>query len=126
MIKRLVVAIILLAASTSGQPDRHLDEWYASYNHAYFQDELPAKVIITRNLRDDRFIALTEYSGGFYHIEFNKKYTVSDITERETLLHEMCHLRQFVEHDDEFDQHGRHWQACMHKLADEKAFENLW
>jgi len=97
MIKRLVLAITLLAAGASAQPDRHLDEWYASYNHAYFQDELPKNILITYDINDDRFMALTDYEGGRYHISFNMKYNFSNKMERFNLLHELCHVRQMVE-----------------------------
>lgn len=126
MIKRLVFAVALLAVGVSVQPDRHLDEWYASYNHAYFQDELPKDVLITRTLNDPRFMALTLYSDGHYHIDINPKYNLSTKTERINLLHESCHIRQFIEDDEEFDQHGPHFQNCMLGLAKQGAFSDLW
>lgn len=129
MIKRLVLTITLLAAGVSaqpGQPDRHLDEWYASYNHAYFQDELPKNTLITYDIHDDRFMALTAYEGSQYHISFNMKYNFSNKMGRLNLLHELCHVRQMVEGDEEFDQHGPHFQSCMLGLAKQGAFTDLW
>jgi hypothetical protein len=126
LIKRILLILLLTALPITAQQDRHLDEWYASFNHSYFQDELPANTVITRNLTDDRFMAITEYENGRYHIGINPKYNISSKSERINLLHEMCHIRGFIEHDDEFDQHGLKWQTCMHSLADQKAFEDLW
>ena len=125
MIKRILIAIMLLAASASAAPDG-LDSWYAGYNHEYFQDELPKTVVITKTLNDDRFMALTFYENGAYHIALNPKYNFSTKIERENLLHEMCHIRIFVEHDEEFEDHGPKWQACMLELAKKGAFADLW
>lgn len=107
--------------------DRHLDTWYATYNHEYFQDELPKTVVITRNLTDDRFMAQTFYENNFYHISINPRFNESRKIEKFNLLHESCHIYIFINHEeDEFDDHGSHWQKCMHKLADQGAFELLW
>lgn len=126
MLKSIVLGLLLtLPTGISGQ-DRHLDEWYASFNHSYFQDELPKMVVITRNLADDRFMAITDYDNGYFHIGINPKFNLSTKTERINLIHEMCHVQGFVEHDDEFDQHGMKWQACMHRVADQNGFNDLW
>lgn len=103
----------------------NLGAWYQGYNYKYFQDELPA-AIITRNLHDDRFMALTEYHDNYYHIEFNPKYNLSPRQERETLLHEMCHIEVLASNDTEFDDHGIKWQTCMKDLAKKGAFDDLW
>lgn len=126
MLKQIFLIAILMMPQAISSQDRQLDSWYASYNHQYFQDELPATTVITRNLADDRFMAITEYDDGRYHIGINPRYNISTKTERINLLHEMCHIRGFIEHDDEFDQHGAKWQQCMHSLADQGALELLW
>jgi len=123
--------LLFLTATLFAKPirsdDRHLDVWYAAYNHEYFQDSLPKTTVITRNLADDRFMAQTFYENGYYHIAINPRYNESGKTEKLNLLHESCHLYIFVTHeDDEYDDHGPKWQACMHRLADENAFEQLW
>lgn len=124
--KSILLFLLLLSPNVIFSQDRHLDEWYASYNHTYFQDELPKTVVITRNLQDDRFMAITDYSDGYYHIGINPRFNLSTKTERINLLHEQCHILGFVEHDDEFDQHGPKWQQCMHNLANQGAFNDLW
>lgn len=105
-----------------------LEVWYRGYNVALFNSELPDTVVIDHNLRDDRFMALTDYNfgGKYYIITFNPKYGASPKQERETLLHEMCHIRNIVEGEEEFDQHGPKWQRCMHDIANKNGFEDLW
>ena len=122
----LVLVMLFAAISVTAQSDRHLNEWYAGYNHAYFHDELPIDVRITRNLHDDRFVAQTEYTNGFFHIEINPRFNQAESIERETLLHEQCHILMAVEKTEEFNQHGQKWQACMMSLAKQGAFEGLW
>lgn len=124
----LLIFVLLVAASVSAntaEPE-NLYAWYASYNHSYFNDELPSTVIITRNLKDPRFMALTEYADGYYHIEFNTKYSPSSKQERITLLHEQCHIRLAIEGIGDFGDHGIAWQHCMHDLSKQGAFELLW
>jgi hypothetical protein len=120
-----VLIIMAMISFTNAAPDS-LDSWFAGYNHAYFQDELPKTTVITKDLTDDRFMALTFYENGAYHIALNPKYNFSTKIERENLLHESCHILIFIEHEEEFDDHGPKWQHCMHRLADQGAFEDLW
>jgi hypothetical protein len=125
MLKRLLI-ILLLAIPAIAQSN-HLNAWFRSYNERYFNNELPQDVVITRNLNDSRFMALTEYKeDGFYHIKINPKYNPTDRVERLTLLHESCHIRLSVKHEEEFDDHGPLWQHCMQDLAKKGAFSDLW
>jgi predicted SprT family Zn-dependent metalloprotease len=123
---KLTSLILLVLTAVPVHPEVNLNAWYEGYNHAYFNDTLPATVVISHNLHDDRFMALTEYANGFYHIEFNPKYEPSPKQARETLLHEQCHLEQLVSGEVEFEDHGPKWQACMHRLANQGALEDLW
>jgi hypothetical protein len=116
----------ILAVAIRADTDQALKAWYASNNHQYFQDELPTDVVITHNLHDDRFQAVTFYENDYYHIVFNPKYNQSGKVERMNLLHESCHILIAVEKTEEFETHGKRWQACMHRLADQGAFEDLW
>ena len=120
---------LVLSATTSdirANDDRHLDAWYATYNHEYFQDELPKTTVITRNLADDRFMAQTFYENGYYHIAINPRLNSASTVEKMTLLHEDCHIYLIITHDVEFNDHGNHWQKCMRDLADRGAFGLLW
>ncbi len=132
MLKKITLTLLLSLTMTAKQlapatPD-WLDAWYRGYNVVYFTNELPQTVMISHNLKDDRFMAVTSYdfNGNFYQIEFNIKYGPSPKQEKMTLLHEQCHLEQLVTGQMEFEDHGKKWQACMHRLANEGAFENLW
>jgi len=109
-----------------------LDPWYRGYNETYFNNELPQTVIISHNLTDDTNMAITTpLTNGYYHIDFNPKFGYhtgkgTSITELRNLFHEMCHVEIFVEGTVEFDDHGPHWEGCMHRLAIQKALDNLW
>ena len=69
-------------------------------------------------------MGLTTRQEGVYHIiidaQANKAGRVAQMTE----LHEMCHVAQWGHGD--MDPHGPLFQSCMHRLADENAFDNLW
>ena len=126
----LLVTLSLTLCLTSNlapaTPDP-LEVWYNGYNVALFNHELPDKIVIDHELHDDRFMAVTDtYADGTFRISFNSKFEPSPKQGRETLLHEMCHIRQSVEGESELDIHGQKWQSCMHKVADEKGFEPLW
>jgi hypothetical protein len=127
----LTIAVLLIApAISSGVPDP-LDSWYRGYNQAYFNNGLP-QVLISHDLTDDRFMALTSFSKGYYRIQFNPKFgyhpnpRATSITELRNLLHESCHVEIFIQDAEQFEDHGSHWQACMHRLANMNAFEDLW
>jgi len=107
-------------------PPINLDAWYAGYNEKYWGGELPNDVVITRNLHDDRFMAITVPTGRSYEIDLNMKYLPSPKEEKETLLHETCHIQIFVEDTPEINDHGPKWQACMHRITKEGAMEDLW
>jgi hypothetical protein len=130
MLKRiLLIGMILFSAGAASSLDRdRMSSWYNGYNEKYFNNELPKDVLITHDLHDDRFSALTEqYKSGMYHIQFNLKFNQSGREELFTLLHESCHIRQMSSKEgDEFDQHGPRWESCMHELANKGAFDELW
>ena len=128
----LIVAAMFSTTLAPATPDK-LDSWFRAYNRIYFQNELPSTVYITHDLTDDKYMAITDrLSNGSYHISFNVKYGYTPIPggtsvdELRNLLHESCHVQLYVENDNEFNDHGPHWQACMHRLANQGAFEDLW
>ena len=132
MIKRLTLSVILLLAfAVSGRSKSEvsdLDSWYQAYNATLFNNELPHQITISHDLSDPRFMAVTDYdfAGRYYKISLNPKYEPSPKQGRATLLHEMCHLRQLVSGEVEFQDHGAKWQSCMHDLANKNAFEDIW
>ena len=129
----LLILAVMFSKTLAPAAMDPLDAWYRGYNEVYFQNELPNTVYVTHDLIDDHFMATTDrLSNGMYHIAFNVKYGYTPIpggvsvTELRNLLHEMCHVQLFMENDNEFSDHGPHWQACMYKLARMRAFEGVW
>lgn len=119
---------LTLLFSLSPAPPVDLQVWFAGYNEMYFNDALPKTVLVDWHLNDPRYLGLTDYEehGEYYHIMLNPEYNKSGKTARLTLLHEMCHVSLRHDDDVEFDQHGPKWQACMHRLANAGAMEDLW
>lgn len=119
---------VLFAVPVAPAVPDSLELWYQGYNVALFNHELPDKIMIDTNYRDDRYMAVTDYQehAQIYIIRTNPKYNQSPKQARENLLHEMCHMRQLVSGEIEFDDHGPKWQSCMHELANAKAFEDIW
>ena len=127
---KIVGLIFLLSfpfsTGTASLKDRDwLEKWYQGYNHKYFGDELPAAIIV-HTLKDEHRMAETEQAGTYYEIRMNPKYEPSEQQARMTLLHEMCHVENLASPEPVFEDHGRVWQGCMHDLANEGAFEDLW
>jgi SprT-like family protein len=122
----ITVFVLMFTKVLSPAVPDNLDAWYQGYNVALFNHELPDKILIDHDLRDDRFMALTEYENGFYHISFNRMYEPSPKQGRGTLIHEMCHVRQLISGELEFDDHGKKWQSCMHEIANKNGFEEIW
>ncbi len=127
---RIIVLTILLFGTVVIAQDR-LDPWVRGLNEKYFNSELPATIVVSHNLHDDRFQALTdtttEHGVVYYHLMFNPKYNISTKTEQLNLFHELCHVRQMINNEvDSLDDHGPHWQSCMLELAKKGAFRDLW
>lgn len=123
-----LLLIISLAVSPSIQSDAPdwLEPWYLGYNVKYFNNELPTKIYIDHELKDDSVMAVTNFIGEVIYIRFNRKYEPSGEQARGSLLHEMCHVYLKISNQIELDNHGPKWQNCMHKLADKRAFEDIW
>lgn len=93
-----------------------------------FNHELPDHIDIGHSLRLPDKMAMTECGmvGKVCRINFNPDYELSEIVDRFTELHEMCHVQLFIEGEYEFNEHGAKWQKCMHELANKNAFDDLW
>jgi hypothetical protein len=108
-----------------------LQAWYKSYNNLYFNNHLPRNINIewvdlhsklrmgetqcTQTLKLDGPSELSCV------IRLDPVYNLAFPVAKATLLHEMCHVKTY----DEFDDHGRRWQACMQELWMDKAFDGL-
>lgn len=96
---------------------------YDLFNEQYFNKRLPSSRMV-----DVRFglahgnLGETSICPGGYYIEVNRRLNPADKQVYMTLLHEECHIATW----GEIAKDGPKWQSCMHKLADEGAFDTLW
>ena len=67
----------------------------------------------------------TEFRGAGTVIRVDRRANPARATARLTLLHEMCHVENRVEHRY-FAAHGADFQACMLRLAKNGAFTEVW
>ena len=99
-----------------------LQAWYQTYNRRYFADTLPTDVKFQWvDMHYKHRMGETECHLGSCIIRLDPSYNEAFPVAKETLLHEMCHVKNY----DEFDTHGRRWQSCMHTLWLDGAFEDL-
>jgi hypothetical protein len=106
----------------------HIPYWFSYYNQLYFNDELPHDVKFSFDLTGDEVMAQTVFlRNGRIKINFNLKYNVTEKQAVEKLLHENCHIENFIKHEeDPNDAHGVAWERCMHRLASQGALDNIW
>jgi predicted SprT family Zn-dependent metalloprotease len=125
--KFFLLFLFLVKAVVPAQPD-NLQQWYQYYNAALFNHELPDKIEIDHQLHDDSNMAITECGNvsKICRIDMNPDFEHGYRIRRETLLHEMCHVDVFALNGAELEEHGPRWQRCMHRVADENGFEDLW
>lgn len=121
--KTAAVTILLMALccgfSTSAESPR-LESWYKSDNVAYFGGKLPTDTIVRYGSLGDN-LGLTTKIDGVFVITIDPKWAPAPVTQQETLLHEECHVETW----DELVSHGPRWQACMHLLYMNHAFDGL-
>ena len=131
----LILVILMMyavcgCAIAGAQPLSHAEiyqaliENYRHMNDGYFDGDLPANVQIEYATDRNRPIGQTTYATPI-SIFVNSYY---DRSEREALLtedHEMCHVYVYETGGEAID-HGPRWVGCMHRLADEGAFDQLW
>jgi hypothetical protein len=131
----ILLSLALAFPISPTDTDVHLDAWYNSYNHQYFNGELPEAgtlsppdVIIDFHLSDPKKLGITIFgeADGYIRMSFNPDYIKSQNTLKMTMLHEQCHIELFVEDIHTLDDHGPEWQACMLRLAEKGAFHDLW
>ena len=113
---------------------------YQTYNEIYFNNELPKNIdVLAEEPPDvrpgDKVIAITYHSGHshWYRMYVSPKLNPTLNYEEESVLHEQCHIE--VEEDyesrneiyiDNSNGHGKPWQDCMKRLANEDAFSTIW
>ena len=126
----LVLAITLIFAGHSlfandeRQASVSLTYAYQDYNNAYFDGKLPRNLkVYLGPAEGNAGITIGVGSPTEEYIEINPKYNPIEQELHLSLLHEMCHVSVGY---SEFEEHGPRWQRCMHRLSDERAFEDLW
>lgn len=140
-----VSCVALLAAW--GRPKKEVNHFpvapsalYQSDNELYFDNKLPRDVEVVAAEAPDNgtngnyYLGETEHQPGthYYKIFISPTYNLFPQDERETVLHESCHVyvneareargQGFVD----YDPHGPEWQDCMLTLAKRGALADLW
>jgi SprT-like family len=122
----LCLLILFLVLPVSGFPSHDPQVWYAQYNEEYFWKSLPddTEVDLVTDLPDGNMG--TAVCADFHRqcvIQIEERSNPVTRSQKITLLHEMCHVATWRQQDNP---HGSKWQACMHRIADRGAFDNLW
>ena len=94
---------------------------YQELNKEWFKNKLSSNIVIGV-FHNPGVIAETSKQGDTFVIVFNPEYNKTPVQTELTLFHEMCHIETW----GEFTKHGKQWEACMHRLAMEGAFDTLW
>ncbi|MGB8834154.1 MAG: SprT-like domain-containing protein [Candidatus Sulfotelmatobacter sp.] len=110
-----------------------LQQDYADYNRAFFNDTLPKNVPVTWSdiprTKDGRYVMGNTHEdivSGTFSIQIDTKSNIAWATANTTLLHEMCHVKTYdrtVELDQ--DMHGPLFKACIVNLELQGAFTDL-
>lgn len=101
--------------------DKDLNLWYRGYNEVYFMDQLPKDVVVNwGDLSGYKWMGVTVGHSIVLDKASNKILRVAKMT----LLHEMCHLDPDA--SKALDIHGREFDACMLKVAEQGGFHDLW
>jgi hypothetical protein len=107
--------------------EAQMNQTYSEFNQEYFHDRLPHDVVI--DFGESVAMATTvKMADGRFHIAFNEKYNQSARQMRETMLHEVCHVKTWhplaeqTPEDILTGQHGNRWRACMLQLDMAGAF----
>lgn len=110
-----------------------LQQDYADYNRAFFNDTLPKNVPVTWSdiprTKDGRYVMGNTHEdiiSGTFSIQIDTKSNIAWATADTTLLHEMCHVKTYdrvVELGQDF--HGPLFKACLVNLQMQGAFTDL-
>jgi hypothetical protein len=107
----------------------YLQRTYAAYNNGYFQNKLTDTPKIDLLEPDPTNMASTycDPDGGCV-IHLNTKYVAAPRVGDQTLLHEMCHIKTWMQDMDDKGlqvDHGKHWRTCMLNLDTQGAFREI-
>jgi hypothetical protein len=107
----------------------YLQHAYQAYNEGYFQNKLTQTPVIDMDEPNDSNMASTmcDESGNCI-IHFNPKYVAAPRIGDQTLLHEMCHEKTWMQDMDSLGMqidHGKKWRGCMLNLDMQGAFREI-
>lgn len=122
---RAIALLVLFCSLQAPTVDCPLDRWFAGYNETYFNDSLPKNTTVDfYDFEDVKIIGDSFCFQQKCRIRIARQYQNARPVYLETLLHEMCHIDTWDAH--EINPHGPKWQTCMHRLANQNAFEDVW
>ena len=139
--KKLIAGVLAAVIIFSGNALRaqythdngRLQQDYADYNQAFFNNTLPKNVPVTWSdiprTKDGRYVMGNTHEdvvSGTFLIRIDTKSNITMVTADTTLLHEMCHVKTYdrtVELDQ--DMHGPLFKACIVNLELQGAFTDL-
>jgi hypothetical protein len=121
-----ILLSVLLALNISGTPNVRLTHQYESYNDSYFDGTLPKDVVVYSENAEGNMGLTDRCNGSSFCIHLDPITNNTKPTESLTLLHEMCHVWVESSVGPQFDAHDAIWQGCMHRLANQNAFEGIW
>lgn len=102
--------------------DKELAGWYATYNSRYFSGHLPKDTKVRWAFLEGRYGETANPQDNFFVIRLDIPKNREAIMAKQTLLHEMCHVATYGK---ELDFHGPLWQAEIHRLMMEGAWDDL-
>ena len=101
-----------------------LTDFYVQVNKTHFDGRLKhACIHFVKGLLDERGDEARVYAENppcYYVIEIDEIMIPLTKDSKMDVLHETCHIAV------KSGGHGPKWQACMHRLAREGAFDKLW
>ena len=137
LIAGVLAAVIIFSGSALRAQYTHdngrLQQDYADYNQAFFNNTLPKNVPVTWSdiprTKDGRYVMGNTHEdvvSGTFLIRIDTKSNITMVTADTTLLHEMCHVKTYdrvVELGQDF--HGPLFKACLVNLQMQGAFTDL-
>jgi predicted SprT family Zn-dependent metalloprotease len=123
----LLLSVLLALSFTAPQNiNIRLTHYFESVNDSYFDGTLPKDVIVYSDDAEGNMGLTDRCNGNSFCIHINPKLNTAKPSEALTVMHEACHVWVESTIGPQFDVHGAVWQGCMHRLANQNAFEGIW
>lgn len=97
-----------------------LQDIFRFYNRTYWDGKLPATVVVWTGL-ENSYGETDLLPDGRYIIRLDALKNRENNVARSTLLHEMCHVKTW----GATPPHGLRWQAELHRIMLEGAFDDI-